>query len=229
MKPTEALAITENVISHLNEAGRVEYAKNLLASGLLPLGEMAVAQQVEAQPATPDQPEKLAKANKLISAMAEKFGVKEDDFSLLGVETETGNEQMVAAYTAPNGIDLGDPAKDYDEKRSWDAIFDKKAKKSFIFTVGGQEVDSRKGMTWATYQTFIANAKDRGIDPLPDSRQLADQNGQVWTDTWLTGEPPADGEGAWVAYVDGGRPDRNWYWRGGGDVVRRFRPAVVIE
>lgn len=68
-------------------------------------------------------------------------------------------------------------------------MFDRRnVNKNFMVAVDGIKFDTRAGMTWPVYQAFIAEAKAKGVDPLPDSQQLANQNGEVWTHTWLPGE-----------------------------------------
>lgn len=110
-------------------------------------------------------PEQQEQAIKLTAAMAEKFGVEVNDFSIL----ETKNGIKTVAYTAGNGIDLGDhPIKFFDKKRSWNSIFDKKNSKNFMIKVDGKRVDTRTGMTWDVYDAMINAAKARG-DELPDS------------------------------------------------------------
>src|SRR5690606_36828029 len=81
-------------------------------------------------------PEQQERATKLTGAMDEKFGVDEKDFSVL--ETKDGTKAV--AYTAGNGIDLGDPTKTVDKKRSWNSIFDKKNAKNFMIEVDGKKV-----------------------------------------------------------------------------------------
>jgi len=171
--------------------------------------------------------EQQEKATKVIGVMAEQFGVSAEDFSVLRVSGENGDEQLVVAHTAGNGIDLGDPKKDYDPTRSWNSIFDKKNAKNFMIKIDGQTLDTRSGMTEATYRAFIAVAEARG-EMLPDSRPLSKQNGEVWTATWLTGED-ADRGDAVIARVVGGQVYVYWRHRGRGRRALRVRPAVVLQ
>jgi len=172
--------------------------------------------------------EQQEKATKLTTAMAEKFGVSKEDFSVLRTTAEDGSDRFTLAYTAGNGLDMANSKEDYDPRRSWNGLFDKKADKNFMIEVDGQKIDSRTGMTEAAYDAFIADAKARGDKSLPDSQPLANENGELWTATWLTGEKAARGH-ARVADVRVDRVSADWYDRGDGGRVRRFRPAVVIE
>lgn len=174
-------------------------------------------------------PEQQERATKLTGAMAEKFGVDEKDFSVL--ETKDGTKAV--AYTAGNGIDLGDPTKTVDKKRSWNSIFDKKNAKNFMIEVDGKKVDTRAGMTSDVYDAMVDGAKARGDEFLPDSPQLSksDENGQPWTLTLMTGEPEsADEINAPIRDVSGdGRVYGLWVYRVNDIAHVRFRPAVVIE
>jgi hypothetical protein len=116
----------------------------------------AATGQTESVSLTAEQQEKAAK---LTAAMAEKFGVSHEDFSVLRTIAEDGDDVLTVAYTAGNGIDLGDPKKDHDAKRSWNAIFDKNAGNNFTITVGRKEYDTRTGMTEAAYGAFIADSQ----------------------------------------------------------------------
>ena len=174
-------------------------------------------------------PEQQERATKLTGAMAEKFGVDAKDFSVL--ETEDGIKAV--AYTAGNGIDLGDPTKTVDKKRSWNSIFDKKNAQNFMVEVDGKQVDTRTGMTSDVYDAMVDGAKARGDEFLPDSPQLSesDENDQPWTITLMTGEPERADEfrAPYRDVTEDGHVNGSWVNRDGdiGDV--RFRPAVVIE
>lgn len=196
------------------------------------LGEKAFSSNDQAEPETIkiDQlsAEQREKAAKLNIAMAEKFGVSAEDFSVLKTTAEDGSGRFTVAYTVGNGLDMGNSKKDYDAKRSCNGLFDKKADKDFMIEVDGQKIDTRTGMTEAAYAAFIADAKASNVDPLPDSQELANKNGKPWTATWLTGEE-ADRISARVAYVDDGQVFAGWDFRDDGYRDVRFRPAVVIE
>ncbi len=168
--------------------------------------------------------EQQEKATKLATAMAEKYGVDAKDFSVVTVEAKNGEKTRTLLYTGKNGVDLGDPSQDFDTKRSWSSIFDEKNTQNFMVEVDGKQVDTRMGMTSGAYNAMIADAKARGIDPLPDS----EKTGDIWTYTWLTGEQ-AGYVDAPVADVDGGQVNEIRGLRGRDYRDVRFRPAVVIE
>ena len=127
----------------------------------------------------------------------------------------------------PNGIDLGDPTKDYDKNRSWGTVMENPNDECFKLAVGGQQYDARTGMTTEVYTAMVEKAKASGRE-LPDSKANQLDNGW-YTWTLLTGDPlTADGVApcAWVD-VDGS------VVRDGADlddVYRdiRFRPAVKV-
>lgn len=234
MKPDKAFEAVDTLVAGMDAAEQSLFFEHLRDTYPQQLGPVAVngaqaetaSGQNETLSLTAEQQEK---ATKLSAAMAEKFDVRAEDFSVLRTTAEDGSEQLIVAYTAGNGIDLGNPKKDYDEKRSWNSIFDKKNDKNFMVTVGRKKYDTRTGMTEAAYDAFIADAKARGVDPLPDSPQLADQNGEVWTDTWQTGEDADRGVAPFGYVRKGGRVGRDRRPRGDVGRVHRFRPAVVIE
>ncbi len=161
---------------------------------------------------TPEQQEKAAQ---LTVAMAEKFGVSSEDFSVLNVETEAGAGEVkhMLAYTAGNGIHKG----------SWNRILDKKNRDEFIIEIDGVVYDTRTGMTGDTYVAMYDASKLSGF-MLPDRTY----GSQPQTSTLLTGEQ-ADDRGAPFANVHNGEVNRVWYGCDYDHQSVRFRPAVVIE
>ncbi len=112
-------------------------------------------------------------------------------------------------------------------KGSFDKIIDKKSYKDFVIEVNGERIDTRKAMTWDTYKAFITQSKASGVNPLPDSRPLSEQNDQPWTGTWLTGEQPTK-LNANCGTVDGDMPYRDWGIRSLDWYSMRVRPAAVV-
>lgn len=173
--------------------------------------------------------EQQEKAVTLMTAMAEKFGVNFEDFSVVKSVGEDGGDCYTVVYAATTGIDIGDPEKDSDSKRSWESILSEEAEDAFIIELDGQSVDTRTGMTESVYRAFIAEAKSQGISPLPDSPALSDQNDDNWPSTWLTGQLEVWGNGGLDASVDKDgqilvvwRNPKNDYRS------RLFRPAVKL-
>lgn len=173
-------------------------------------------------------PERHETARKTMTAMAEKFNIDQADLALLKTEEEDGSSKFVVAYTAPNGIDLGDPEQVYDKKRSWNSVMDNKNAKNFMIKVAGKQVDTRVGMTRAAYDAFIDNAKANNVDPLPDSDPLSEQNDQPWTWTLLTGERARADGFVPVADVRGGQVYQVWDRPDYDGRSVRVRPAVEI-
>ena len=192
----------------------------------------AVAVEASDQPSTDEKPEdiltalspeKQARAQALKQAMAEKFGLSPKDFGLVKIEKDEAVEalpepKVVVMLTTGNGLYKG----------SFDKIMDKKSYKDFVIEVNGERIDTRKAMTWDTYKAFITQSKASGVNPLPDSRPLSEQNDQPWTGTWLTGELPPDELYAYYGDVYGDMPGRYWGDRYDGCNDVRVRPSAVV-
>ena len=78
------------------------------------------------------------------TAMAEKFGVPEEDFCVVVSENET-ERQAVLVYAAPNGL----------RKGSWQDIFNPDTADNYMVTVNGAQHDTRAAMTWEVYQGMV--------------------------------------------------------------------------
>lgn len=161
-------------------------------------------------------------------SLAEQYKVSPEDFDLFSYTDDKGNTVNTVAYTAPNGIDLGSPDKDYDKDRSWSKIMvdNQKNNARHILTIDGKDYDDRDGMTYALYDALVAKATADGTE-LPDSQANKLDNGW-YTWTLMTGEPLTAGGFARFAGVDDdGSVCR--YIAGTGDDARciRFRPAVI--
>ncbi len=158
-------------------------------------------------------------------ALAERYSKSEEDFELISWQNEDGETEHSVVYAALSGIDLGDPEKDYDEKRSFDSLM---ADDTHFIEINGERVDTRT-LTEAGYRAFIKAAQEKGISPLPDSEALRDEENEgVWTATWLPGEE-ADGSDARCGDVNVGRARVIWVYRDGGGRAMRLRPAVMIK
>ncbi len=144
--------------------------------------------------------------------MAEKFGVCEEEFSILETTNGNGESRFTATYTAAKGIYKG----------SWSQIFAKREDKEFKVDVNGKKIDTRKAMNWDLYKALIINAKVIGVTPLPDSYGQG-----VNTRTWLTGEEAFPRTALCGCHNDG---HTFTILRGHSVGTRsiRFRPAVVI-
>lgn len=172
-------------------------------------------------------------ASEVKQALAEKYNVSSEDFSLFTYEKD-GETRKTVVYTGANGIDLGDPKEDYDDARSWHKVMDNSGqnKARHIVTIDGVEYDDRKGMTYALYDQLVADAKaaDR---PLPDSKDtmITSNSGDTWYSwTMMSGEPlTAMGEAPIARVGDVGSMVRGWTFRGNDAVDLRFRPAVNLD
>lgn len=160
-----------------------------------------------------------AKVTATITAMAEHYKVKPEDFGLISFEREDGTKASTIMYTAVQGLDLGDPSKTYDQKRSYGAIM---ADDSHVLEIDGKAVDARTGSTEAAYKAFINQEIAMQTNPLPDSVKLT-----PWTLTLLTAEK-AGSDDARCGRVGEAGAGVGWIFRGDGDRDVRFRPAVEI-
>ena len=158
--------------------------------------------------------EKAEKAEAAITAMAEKYGRPESDFSLVMTHRETygGKEEPVftVIMTATDSIDLGKPGE-YDKKRSWNAIDPTKKKKAFNLEISEEAIDTRKA------ETLEALAEVAKINP------------EINEWVWETGRPDlTDAVYAPIVYVYAGQAGRSRGGRDSDDLHYRFRPAVEI-
>ncbi len=162
-------------------------------------------------------PEQAERANKLKSAMAEKFRVDAADFSVLATEAETGEKLFCVAYTAGNGIYKG----------SWNKIMGNETTKDFVVEIDGQKFDTRTGMTLDVYAAMVERARAND-EILPDSRQLSEENGQVWTWTLRTGEQAVVLNAPRASVLEDDSVYGGWCDGGDGGGAVRFRPAAVL-
>lgn len=225
MKPKEllkSLELDNQGRDDLLDALLGEYKKNKQP---LPVALGATATKAAKQETKPKnalaslKPEQRQQAEAVITALAEKFERQPEDFGVVLVESEEGEPRVVVMLTAGNGIYKG----------SYNAVMANKNTDDFMLEIDGRQVDTRPAITWDVYQAFINGEKVRGTNPLPDSPQLADQNNQPWTETWLTGEPSDVFRAYSGRVLQVGLPDRPWHGRGNAFAFRRVRPAVVLE
>lgn len=159
-----------------------------------------------------------------IAALAERYNAPAEDFGLVRYETEDGATKHYVMHTGLSGIDLGDPNKNFDPKRSYNSLM---ADDSHIIAIDGFMRDTRK-LTEAGYKAFIDQEIGKGTQPLPDSVDLQNVEGEgVWTVTLLPGEATGDAD-ARYGDVDDGQSYSRWFLRGDASHGVRFRPAVEI-
>lgn len=175
-----------------------------------------------------EQKVKASEARKVIAERFQAHGVTSESLRVVQHETEEGKKVFTLVHTG-NGVDIGNPTKDFDKARSYNSVMAKKNNDLFNVQVGGITYDTREGMTDAAYDALVADAKAQEGSTLPDSQEAAKENNDLWTWTMLTGEPLTAAGYVQVRYVYGGGvrgsvdlPDDDY--RG-----LRVRPAVVIE
>lgn len=162
-------------------------------------------------------PELQKKADSWIDAMSWRYGVKKEAFNVLRTGEAEGQEHIVVAYSARNGLYRG----------SWNDIFSKNFDLNYIVEVDGQKLDTRMGMTFSVYKALIADARSRSIHNLPDSYYSSGEDCQPWTSTLLTGEAAL--VDAPITFLDDGLINRDREPRYNRNQNVRFRPAVVIK
>lgn len=169
-------------------------------------------------------PEQLGYADKVANAMTEKFGIDRENIRFVAVDSPEHGKQVVAVDASPNGL----------RKGSWNKVTKERQKEAgeFMLDVDGDgaQVDALSGTTDAAYRAMIADAKARGVNPLPDSYALSQQkeNGEPWTWTMLTGEPLTADGGVQIRGVPGGGVYGYLFRPDSGNRALRVRPAVVV-
>ncbi|HEY5442479.1 MAG TPA: hypothetical protein VIJ68_02995, partial [Candidatus Saccharimonadales bacterium] len=226
--PTKVYEATDALIAGMDGGERVDYLTHLRELYPEQLGPVAISSVSEQTDRASAEALSLT-ASAAIVTMAEEFSLAPEDFGVLRISAHDGSERTVVAYTRGNGIDLGDPNENHDAQRSWNSIFDEDSAGAFMIEVNGTSYDTRKGMTKAVYDAFIADAKafvadGLSTDPLPDSPQLAAANDEGYTVTWLTGEE-AHAKDAWFGCVNqGGQIDHVLKRHESDSRMFRFRP-----
>lgn len=205
------------------------------ASLLMPRYELFEAPTPEVEPLMSEAVrnamtlEQRLKAAELAPMMADHFkeyGITADSLRVVMTESAEGEKVFTLVHTG-NGIDIGDSDKEYDKARAYKAVMSKKNDGLFAVPLAGKTYDARKGMTDAVYDALYEDAKADGVT-LPDSKQMSEENEDVWTWTMLTGEDlTADGD-VQLRYVDGGKVRRDVASPGRDRRNLRVRPAVEI-
>lgn len=173
---------------------------------------------------TPEEQEKVQAAT---TAMAEKFGLEEQDFVVVRT-SRVSDPALTVVYAGEQSLNPENTKKNRDGF-TWNSMFARGSRKRFIIEVLGRELDTRDGMTYDTYSALVAHAKAHG-NPLPD-RPLHHHGSMVddWrTGTWLTGESSKSG----APHASVREDDRVSFNRSRRDneyVDTGFRPAVVIQ
>ncbi|MEK9196431.1 MAG: hypothetical protein AAB914_03625, partial [Patescibacteria group bacterium] len=169
-------------------------------------------------PETEPSNELEQKAELAKTALAEKYDLTPDAFSLLKYEDNKGNSVNVVALSTKEGLDLGNPTKASDKKRSYKSIMSNesgKNREAHMIEIGGAMYDDRIGMTFGAHSA-LADAKDFDMD----------------RDKWtiMTGEPLTAGGDVQFANVlsDDGSVCQGFTLVEYGCRDLGFRPAVVI-
>lgn len=134
-----------------------------------------------------------------------EYGVTEGSLRVL--MTEFDNKNKFTLVHTGSGVDIGDRKEDFDRARSYNSVMESKNDALFQVEVGGATYDARRGMTDEVYDAKVEDARARG-DTLPDSQQLSQETGDLWTWTMLTGNGLTAGGGVQIRRVSGGQVRR---------------------
>ncbi len=138
------------------------------------------------------------------------------------------NNRFTVICSDPLGVDLGDPEKDYDPKRSFRDITAVQNDPRFIVEISdGSNYDTRLGITFETYNALIKHAKATD-KPLPDIEPITINGSRFNTWTHLTGEN-SDRVHSLVVGFSGGFVVRNIAFLDDNGRDLRFRPAVMLD
>lgn len=113
-------------------------------------------------PLTPEQKQKAAQVK---TAMAEKFGREETDFSVIRTVDEDGNDHYSVALISTKGVDFPPKPKKLSQKRlySYQDIVADPEDERFIIEVDGAQIDTREAVTdSAILQLIKLNPKIKG-------------------------------------------------------------------
>lgn len=148
--------------------------------------------------------------------MFEQYGVKAEDFSLVKSLDRDGKPVMAIVYNREQGLDLGNPAAELDERRSYYGIMGGSSS-IFVREIERKKVDSRAGMTELVYENLIKHRKNRGL-PLPDTHV---------TDTLLAGAPIENNMAVGMHTFEG-KAVKVWVNQDNDSSRYLFRPAAVV-
>lgn len=150
--------------------------------------------------------EKMSDQFRLVSREAGSVG-------LITVNRGPDDQRTDVMYTGGTALYRG----------SWEQVHNNDFEEWVKLDMGGELVDTR-GMTLARYKAFIDQARESG-GPLPDSREMAEQEGGLWTATLLTGENPIRGK-VRAARIVGGEIKLDEHNVNKNSVLLGFRPVV---
>lgn len=224
MKPQDALEAIDAIVSTVPADQRPELFGRLQNLHPEYLGGVAVeGAQSEVMPGVPTWEQQLeglsAERREAAVAtrevLAKKYERPESDFSLVKTTSEKDGkveDVFAVVLSATQGIDLGNPRKTFDKKRSWNSIDPQNPNDEFMVEVKGKMVDERKGLT------------------LEVMRELTAQDPKINEWIWETGRPDL-AAGRLVPVVDAvvGGAYRRHVPRGAVGYNFAFRPAVVLE
>lgn len=177
-------------------------------------------------------------ANELIGAMSEKFAVPAGEFDLVQTSNQEARE-LAVVYAArlplvpDTAIHLGRLAIPT-PRTKWGTVFLSRNPEKYVVEAGGEQYDTRTGMTFAVYEAMVKRAKEHR-DAIPDNGYISikDRYGDVpvQCSTFLSEDSFSDGIGEGRARIGrvsiDGAAERSDI--GIGSPAPGFRPAVRIR
>lgn len=89
-----------------------------------------------------------------------EYGVNWSTLRVISYETDDKEAHLALIHTGP-GIDIGNPKKDFDPARSYNAVMSPDNDKLFQFELNGRTYDTRQGMTDPAYAAKVEDARNR--------------------------------------------------------------------
>lgn len=193
------------------------------------MGAIAAKDGVETL-ANPELERKVEAARQELAKKYGEYGAKPEDFNLVTTFERYGRTVHFVTYTAPNGLDLGNPEKDYDKERSYNSVMSDENRQAHVVVIDGKECDTREGLTKDVYTAFIEAERKAGRE-LPDSvaNKITIDRIKYHTGTLVTGGR-AEAFVAQIANVNNdGSVHSHLINRGDGNRCVRFRPTVKLQ
>lgn len=164
----------------------------------------------------PEQTSWLALAR---ASLSTAFGIPQGQLRVIDASGGVPTPWPVVIDASPNGTYAGT----YDqiaEARRTDPSH-------LTITVAGETIDILEGSTEAAYRAMMEDARRRG-GPLPDSLELSQVNGELWTATMALGDGLQDDGLVPLLSSSGGAVNKVGFHRHRGGRSIRIRPALRV-
>lgn len=165
---------------------------------------------------TPEQVVWLAAAR---AALSSAFGIPEHQLRVVDASDGADAPLPVVIDASPNGTYAG----------TYDRLMEARAADPahLTVTVEHEQMDVLEASTEAAYRAMMEDARDRG-GPLPDSLELSQINGELWTATMALGDGLQDDGLVPLLSSSGGTTNKVGFHRDRGGKSIRVRPALRV-